>query len=179
MGVLFDYLLAVKQHWLGLATGSALVVLIGALEHRRTRSISWRLYAVFLGLCLFWATFQTWTEQRELASVLKAENGRLIATVASRDATIAESEKRISDYQAMLHASEVRRQCSGAIHVGEFTLSNYTGLIASQGSGILEGSSRRKFRFDFSDPPFTPEVPIIVRLYSKEPIRVTRIDRIP
>jgi hypothetical protein len=68
-------------------------------------------------------------------------------------------------------------ECSGDVYRGEFALSRYNGL-AGMNSGVL-AENKHIFRIDLNSPAFTPDLPIIVKLYSKEDIRIIKVSKVP
>jgi hypothetical protein len=57
--------LRLLDHWVAFATGSVPVMIVGAWEHWKGRSVSWRFYVVvFLAFGFTAASFQTWRQDR-------------------------------------------------------------------------------------------------------------------
>src|SRR5258705_10413191 len=62
---ILEFALGLLDHWVAFATGSVPVMIVGAWEHWRGRSVSWRFYVVvFLVFGFTAASFQTWRRDR-------------------------------------------------------------------------------------------------------------------
>jgi hypothetical protein len=66
LGALWLYATALKRHGVAFLTSSALVAVVGIVEHRFGAPVSWRAYVVLLVLTFLWSSFKAWEEQFKL-----------------------------------------------------------------------------------------------------------------
>jgi hypothetical protein len=91
------FLVAVAGYWATLLTGGVIIAITAALEHKKGRNLSWRLYRWLMVFFLLVACFLAWRSENHHASDVDAERQRLAGENAKLQGEKSELEKSLRE----------------------------------------------------------------------------------
>jgi len=99
---LASFIYALVAHWQAYVTGGIVTALICVIERKLKRNISWRRYAIYMTISLFYAAFQAWQDEHRNMQTVIAEKAIQVGNVSSCQAELKTAKASLDGEKSLV-----------------------------------------------------------------------------
>ena len=96
------FLVNVVQHWQSLLTGGLIAMAVFIYEHKKGKSVPWRVLVGIMGLCLFISCYLAWHDEHQNSEALKRDKAKLTSDKGALEARVDEKQNQINQLLSQL-----------------------------------------------------------------------------